>query len=58
MANGRKIEVDSGADSAILKKLLILELFKLGATQSQIAKKLQMSTKGVNTFLKGIKQLS
>lgn len=35
--------------------LLILQLFKLGVPQGDIAKKLHMSIVVVNSFLKGIK---
>ena len=37
----------------LLKKLLILELFKLRVPQKDIAKKLKMKLETVNGFLKG-----
>jgi hypothetical protein len=40
----------------LLKKLLMLELFKLGVPQSAIGKKLKIKTEAVNGFLKGLKR--
>ncbi len=40
----------------LLKKSLILSLFKMGVPQSDIGKKLHINTKSVNDFLKGIKK--
>ena len=40
----------------LLKKLLILELFKLDVPQAAIAKKLKMDILVVNDLLKGIKK--
>ncbi len=43
-------------DVGLLKKLLILELFKLGVPQAEIGKKVKMNTAMVNAFLKGTKK--
>jgi len=40
----------------LLKKFLILELFKMGTTQAEIGKKVRMDLAAVNTFLKSIKK--
>jgi hypothetical protein len=47
---------DSEQTSELLKKLLILELFKVGVTQTEIGKKLKMKKATVNAFLKGAKK--
>lgn len=39
----------------LMKKLLILELFRLNVPQNQIKKRVRASTDMVNEFLKGIK---
>ncbi len=39
-----------------VKKLLVLELFKMGVPQADIGKKLKMDLAAVNLFLKGIKK--
>jgi hypothetical protein len=44
------------AQTDLLKKLLMIELFKLGVSQTNIGKKLKLQTATVNTFLKGIKR--
>lgn len=41
----------------LLKKILVLELFKLGVPQSDIGKRLHMDLHAVNTLLKGIKKV-
>jgi len=46
----------SEGDAGILKKLLILELFKLGVPQAEIGKKVKMNLKAVNVLLKGCKR--
>lgn len=56
MAKSDSFGADSGSQTDLLKKLLMLELFKLGVSQSEIGKKLKMKTESVNTFLKGIKR--
>ena len=40
----------------LLRKLLILELFKSRVPQVDIAKKLRMNLNDVNNFLKGIRK--
>ena len=40
----------------LIRKSLILELFKLKVPQSDIAKKLKMNINEVNGFLKGIRK--
>lgn len=40
----------------LLKKELILNLFKMGVSQVEIAKKLHMDIRAVNEFLRGIKK--
>lgn len=45
---------DDHAD--LLKKILILELFKLNVPQKEIGKKLKITINVVNAFLKGIKK--
>jgi hypothetical protein len=40
----------------LLKKVLILELFKLGVPQGEIGKKLKMQKMVVNAFLKSVKK--
>ncbi len=49
---------DRESDSNLIKKLLILELFKLGVPQVDIGKKLRVDTHTVNDFLKGVKKPS
>mgnify|MGYP001595125667 CR=1 FL=1 len=44
------------ADVDLLKKLLILELFKLGVPQVEIGKKVKMNITSVNALLKGAKK--
>jgi hypothetical protein len=57
MARRSKTRIDSADGTvSLLKKLLMLELFKLGVSQPAIAKKLTMQTAVVNAFLKGIKK--
>jgi len=43
-------------DNGLLRKLIMLELFKLGVTQAEIGKKLKVKTATVNAFLKGIEK--
>jgi hypothetical protein len=43
-------------DDELLKKLVMIELFKLKVTQVEIGKKLKMKTATVNAFLKGIEK--
>lgn len=40
----------------LIKKLLILELFKLDMSQIEISRKLKIDNHAVNSFLKGIKK--
>lgn len=40
----------------LMRKLLMLELFKTNVPQVDIAKKLRMDLNSVNEFLKGIKK--
>lgn len=40
----------------LLRKQLLLDLFKLDLSQAEIAKRLRMDTHTVNGFLKGIKK--
>lgn len=40
----------------LLKKMLMLQLFELGLSQGQIAKKLRTDVHVVNDFLKGVKR--
>jgi len=40
----------------LLKKSLVLQLFAVGVSQGNIAKKLRMNLNTVNAFLKGIKK--
>lgn len=40
----------------LVKKYLILELFKINVPQAQIGKKLRVDLAAVNNFLKGIKK--
>jgi hypothetical protein len=47
---------NSAENDALLKKVLILELFKLGIPQAEIGKKLKMNLTAVNAFLKGCKK--
>jgi hypothetical protein len=47
---------NSAENDALLKKVLILELFKLGVPQAEIGKKLKMNLTAVNAFLKGCKK--
>ncbi len=47
---------DSEQTSELLKKLLILELFKVGVTQTEIGKKLKMKKATVNAFLRAPKK--
>lgn len=46
----------SSEDTELLKKLLILELFKLKVPQNNIARKLKINVATVNALLKGIKK--
>lgn len=46
----------SNEDTELLRKLLILELFKLRVPQNIIARKLKINVVTVNAFLKGIKK--
>jgi hypothetical protein len=43
-------------EGMLIKKLLILELFKLGVPQTEIGKKLKTDIHAVNNFLKGVKK--
>jgi hypothetical protein len=43
-------------NSLLLKKLLIIELFKLGVPQAEIGRKIKMDLAAVNVFLKGIRK--
>jgi predicted transcriptional regulator len=43
-------------NAALLKKLLMLELFKLGVSQGDIGKKLKINKAAVNEFLRGIEK--
>jgi DNA-binding transcriptional regulator LsrR (DeoR family) len=45
---------DSGSDSELLEKLLLLQLFSMGATQSQIARFMGKSKTWVNDLLKNL----
>jgi hypothetical protein len=40
----------------LLKKVLALEMFKLGVPQSVIAKRVKLSINTINALLKGIKR--
>jgi len=40
----------------LLKRFLVLELFKMNVPQADIGKKLHMDLAAVNAFLKGIKK--
>jgi hypothetical protein len=51
-----KGSTESDVNTDLLKKLLMLELFKLGVPQQQIGKKLKMNIVVVNAFLKGIQR--
>ena len=50
----RRISADD--NSLLLKKLLIIELFKLGVSQAEIGRKIKMDIAAVNAFLKGIRR--
>lgn len=54
--NTKSTTEERESDGALLKKLLILELFKLGVPQTEIGKKLRTDITTVNTFLKGVKK--
>jgi predicted transcriptional regulator len=56
MTKASTIKQDEPRNDELLKKLLMLELFKLGMTQAEIGKKLKMKTAAVNAFLKGIEK--
>jgi hypothetical protein len=49
-------QIDEHEVVDLLKKTLILELFKLGVPQGEIGKKLKMQKKTVNAFLKAVKK--
>ena len=49
-------ERESEVQTELLKKILMVELFKLGLPQGEIGKKLKIKTVTVNSFLKGIKR--
>lgn len=40
----------------LLRKVLMIELFKLGVSQEDIGKKLKVQKVAVNSFLKGIRK--
>lgn len=42
--------------SVLLKKLLMIELFRMGVSQAEIGKKIKMDLAAVNAFLKGIRK--
>ena len=48
--------IEGGSQSELHKKLLMIELFKLGLSQTEIGKKLKIKTATVNGFLKGHKR--
>lgn len=48
--------VTEESEGVFIKKLLILELFKLGVPQTEIGKKLKIDVHTVNNFLKGVKK--
>lgn len=48
------IKNDNGRDTELLEKLLLLQLFSLGATQSQIARFMGKSKTWVNDLLKDL----
>lgn len=49
-----KTERAGTKDSELLEKLIVLQLYSLGATQSQIARFLGKSKTWVNNLLKGM----
>ena len=50
----RRVSADD--NSLLLKKLLMIELFKLGVPQAEIGRKIKMDLAAVNAFLKGIRK--
>lgn len=56
MAKEKTSGLATEGDAGLLKKLLMLELFKLGVPQAEIGKKLKMNLATVNAFLKGCKK--
>lgn len=56
MANKKQISDPIENISDLIKKQLILELFKMNVSQIEIGKKLRLDTHAVNDFLKGIKK--
>ncbi len=57
MSNSNKKIYESGEEiNDLVKKLIILELFKMGVPQADIGRKLHLDIKFVNSFLKGIKK--
>lgn len=56
MKNTADRRVSADGNSLLLKKLLIIELFKLGVPQAEIGRKIKMELAAVNAFLKGIRK--
>jgi DNA-directed RNA polymerase specialized sigma subunit len=54
MARNKKIIEPMNEVIDLLKKLLILELFKMNVSQAEIGKKLGIATITVNKMLKGV----
>lgn len=56
MAKNKKIYQPTEEMKDLMKKSLVLELFKMNVAQADIGKKLRMELATVNNFLKGIKK--
>lgn len=56
MTNTADRRVSADDNSMLLKKLLAIELFKLGVPQAEIGRKIKMDLTAVNAFLKGIRK--
>lgn len=56
MAGPRQRDEPNAEIRALLKKLLILQLFELGVSQGDISKKVRIDVHAVNEFLRGVKK--